>query len=65
MTEQIYFSCDEEHKFLYKIIFSVAGTNKTYLVCDNCAAFDYFLKYVIKKEKISSKFVTNVVKSNG
>lgn len=64
MIEHVHFSCNEEHKPFYKIIFLVADTEKTYLVCENCASFDYFSKFIIKKEKISSDFVTNELKSN-
>jgi len=52
MTEQIYFPCNEKHKPFYKITFSVDGTEKIYLVCETCATFDYFSKFIIKKEKI-------------
>ncbi|PJB96291.1 MAG: hypothetical protein CO079_10270 [Nitrosopumilales archaeon CG_4_9_14_0_8_um_filter_34_10] len=58
MTEQIY-PCNEDHMPSYEIIFSVAGTEKTYLVCKECATFDYFSKYIIKKEKIDPCLVTN------
>jgi hypothetical protein len=58
MTED-YFSCNEEHKPVYMITFSVAETEKTYLVCEECSTFDYFSKYIIKKEKMDSCLVTN------
>lgn len=62
MTEHSYFLCKNNHKPDYKITFSVAETEKIYLVCKYCATIDYFSRFIIKKEKFDSCIVTNEVK---
>ena len=36
----------------YEMTYSVAGTEKKYLVCSNCANLEIFKKFLISKQKI-------------
>ena len=61
MNEQL-FSCP--HKtHVYQITYSVAGQEKTYELCSECARLECFSKFIVIKKTLESKTTTSVHKA--
>lgn len=53
MTQKAILCCSNNPDF--HVIYSVSGSEKSYLVCSNCISLDCFSKYILEKTPIRAQ----------